>query len=53
MAPSTRSFGYRCSVPSLAGFTSIPSPGTAFYLAQNARWVQRVCVINRAWLKRS
>ena len=35
MAPSTRSAGYRCSLPGLAGFTGVPSPGTDPYLSQN------------------
>ena len=41
MAPSTRSAGYRCSIPGLAGFAGVPSPGTAFYLSQNAPEIQR------------
>ena len=28
--PSTRLTSYRCSLPGLAGFASVPSPGTAF-----------------------
>src|SRR4029450_9733446 len=27
--PGTRSDGYRCSLPGLAGFANVPSPGTA------------------------
>ena len=41
MAPSTRSAGYRCSLPGLAGFTGVPSPGTAPYLSQNGAEIQR------------
>jgi thioredoxin-dependent peroxiredoxin len=41
MAPSTRSAGYRCSLPGLAGFTGVPSPGTAPYVSQNAAEIQR------------
>ena len=41
MAPSTRSAGYRCSLPGLAGFTGVPSPGTAPYLSQNRAEIQR------------
>ena len=33
--PSTRSTGYRCSLPGLAGFAGVPSPGTTAYLSQN------------------
>ena len=40
MAPSTRSAGYRCSIPGLAGFAGVPSPGTALYLSQNAPEIQ-------------
>ena len=42
MAPSTRSAGYRCSIPGLAGFAGVPSPGTAFYVSQNGPEIQRV-----------
>ena len=35
MVPSTRSTGYRCSLPGLAGFACVPSPGTAPYVSQN------------------
>jgi len=41
MAPSTRLAGYRCSLPGLAGFAGVPSPGTALYVSQNAREIQR------------
>ena len=47
MAPSTRSAGYRCSIPGLAGFAGVPSPGTALYLSQNAPEIQR----RRRWCK--
>jgi len=40
MAPSTRLAGYRCSLPGLAGFAGVPSPGAAPYLAQNGAEVQ-------------
>ena len=41
MVPNTRSAGYRCSLPGLAGFAGVPSPGTAFYVSQNRGEVQR------------
>jgi peroxiredoxin Q/BCP len=41
MVPSTRSTGYRCSLPGLAGFAGVPSPGTASYLSQNGPEIQR------------
>jgi peroxiredoxin Q/BCP len=41
MAPSTRLAGYRCSLPGLAGFTGVPSPGTALDLSQNRAEIQR------------
>ena len=47
MAPSTRSAGYRCSLPGLAGFAGVPSPGTGSYLAQNATEIQRLPVVVR------
>ena len=34
MSPSTRLAGYRCSLPGLAGFAGVPSPGTALFLSQ-------------------
>ena len=40
MAPSTRLAGYRCSLPGLAGFAGVPSPGAAPYLAQNGAEIQ-------------
>ena len=47
MAPSTRSAGYRCSLPGLAGFTGVPSPGTAPYLSQNGPEIQRSRTVGR------
>ena len=32
--------GYRCSLPGLAGFAGVPSPGTDPYVSQNAREIQ-------------
>jgi hypothetical protein len=34
MVPGTQSTSYRCSLPGLAGFASVPSPGTASFFAQ-------------------
>ncbi len=34
MVPSTQSTSYRCSLPGLAGFASVPSPGTAAFFPQ-------------------
>ena len=47
MAPSTRSAGYRCSIPGLAGFAGVPSPGTASYLSQNGPEIQPARVKER------
>jgi thioredoxin-dependent peroxiredoxin len=40
MAPSTRLAGYRCSLPGLAGFAGVPSPGADPYVSQNAPEIQ-------------
>ena len=34
MVPSTQSTSYRCSLPGLAGFAGVPSPGTALFFPQ-------------------
>ena len=35
--PSTRLAGYRCSLPGLAGFAGVPSPGTPLFCHKSAR----------------
>ena len=35
--PSTRLAGYRCSLPGLAGFAGVPSPGTPLFCHRSAR----------------
>jgi thioredoxin-dependent peroxiredoxin len=40
--------GYRCSLPGLAGFASVPSPGTGSYVSQNRAEVQGSCAMTAA-----